>query len=220
MQHPQSQQEESLHIYYETDYDIFSIHMTKPHESSNKTYAAISSLTESINNLLEVVELDFEGHKVTPVDKCMITYPASKIMWSPFKNQGQDKQMIAVASDKLRLYDFCPEEGLTLRKELVNTLLKEFSAPLTSFDWSEQNNYICCSSIDTTCTLFDINRETFFKQLITHDKEVVYLPVYTYIIINIKRNIPVKNFYLKQIVIFFIYDNVFKKYIYRIKSNF
>lgn len=35
----------------------------------------------------------------------------------------------------------------------------EFNAPLTSFDWScKQQNYIGTASIDTTCTLWEIEK--------------------------------------------------------------
>jgi WD40 repeat protein len=49
----------------------------------------------------------------------------------------------------------------------------DFSAPLTSFDWNpEFQNLIGTSSIDTTCTIWDIEKGTVFTQLIAHDKEV------------------------------------------------
>jgi len=44
---------------------------------------------------------------------------------------------------------------------------------LTSFDWNIQSpNLIGTASIDTTCTIWDIEKETVFTQLIAHDKEV------------------------------------------------
>jgi WD repeat-containing protein 68 len=44
---------------------------------------------------------------------------------------------------------------------------------LTSFDWNpEVPNLIGTSSIDTTCTIWDIEKKTVFTQLIAHDKEV------------------------------------------------
>lgn len=39
----------------------------------------------------------------------------------------------------------------------------EFSAPLTSFDWNvESLNLIGTASIDTTCTIWDIEKQTVF----------------------------------------------------------
>jgi DDB1- and CUL4-associated factor 7 len=44
---------------------------------------------------------------------------------------------------------------------------------LTSFDWNaEDPSTIGTASIDTTCTIWDIERETVKTQLIAHDKEV------------------------------------------------
>ncbi|KAF4385634.1 hypothetical protein F8388_010190 [Cannabis sativa] len=49
----------------------------------------------------------------------------------------------------------------------------EFCGPLTSFDWNEaEPKRIGTSSIDTTCTIWDIEREAVDTQLIAHDKEV------------------------------------------------
>ncbi|KAK7847843.1 wd repeat-containing protein lwd1 [Quercus suber] len=49
----------------------------------------------------------------------------------------------------------------------------DFCGPLTSFDWNEaEPKRIGTSSIDTTCTIWDIEREVVDTQLIAHDKEV------------------------------------------------
>ena len=62
---------------------------------------------------------------------------------------------------------------IELRALLANNKNSEFCAPLTSFDWNETNlNRVGTSSIDTTCTVWDIERECVDTQLIAHDKEV------------------------------------------------
>lgn len=49
----------------------------------------------------------------------------------------------------------------------------EYSSPLTSFDWNiEDPNIIGTSSIDTTCTIWDIEKRKKLSQLIAHDAEV------------------------------------------------
>jgi WD repeat-containing protein 68 len=49
----------------------------------------------------------------------------------------------------------------------------EYCAPLTSFDWNETDpNLIGTSSIDTTCTIWDVTTQTARTQLIAHDREV------------------------------------------------
>lgn len=168
-----AKEEQNLSMNYTTDYDIYSVHISKSAENHKNLYGAISSLSETIQNTLEIVEIDFENGDIKSKDITPIKYPASKIMFSPKEvAYGQEKQLIAVTSDKLRLYEYSNKNGIESRKELKNTLLNDLSAPLTSFDWSEQKNFICCSSIDTTCSIFDINVEKFYKQLIAHDKEV------------------------------------------------
>lgn len=46
-------------------------------------------------------------------------------------------------------------------------------APLTSFSWNQPSpNLIVTSSIDTTCTIWDLPTRTALTQLIAHDREV------------------------------------------------
>lgn len=48
----------------------------------------------------------------------------------------------------------------------------QFSAPLTSFDWSPSFiNTVVTSSIDTTCAIWDVEKCITKYQLIAHDKE-------------------------------------------------
>lgn len=80
--------------------------------------------------------------------------------------------IFATTSDHLRVYKV--EEETFHVSDLKNSLQQELCAPLTSFDWNKfQTNILCCSSIDTTCTLWDIHQEKLIKQVITHDKEVL-----------------------------------------------
>jgi WD repeat-containing protein 68 len=58
---------------------------------------------------------------------------------------------------------FCPLQNKT----------SEYCAPLTAFDWNETDpNIIGTSSIDTTCTIWDVSTQTAKTQLIAHDREV------------------------------------------------
>ena len=50
--------------------------------------------------------------------------------------------------------------SIELRSFLNNSKSSEFCAPLTSFDWNDEDmNKIGTSSIDTTCTIWDIEKE-------------------------------------------------------------
>jgi WD repeat-containing protein 68 len=56
---------------------------------------------------------------------------------------------------------------------LSNSKTPEHTAPLTSLDWNKLSpKLIITSSIDTTCTIWDIPTLTAKTQLIAHDKEV------------------------------------------------
>lgn len=56
---------------------------------------------------------------------------------------------------------------------LSNSKTPEHTAPLTSLDWNTVSpSLIITSSIDTTCTIWDIPTLTAKTQLIAHDKEV------------------------------------------------
>jgi WD repeat-containing protein 68 len=167
-------EEQKKSMGYTTDFDIFGIDFSKHETEPNKILGLLSSLNESTQNQLEIIELNLEQGSIERKDLVSIRYPASKVMWSPIEpSYGQDKQMFAATSDKLRLFTYSLKSGFDSPKELKNTLLNDLSAPLTSFDWSKDKNYICCSSIDTTCSIFDMNEEKFYKQLIAHDKEVM-----------------------------------------------
>ena len=84
------------------------------------------------------------------------------------QQEKQQQQQQQNASNKQQ------EDGkIELRALLANNKNSEFCAPLTSFDWNETNvNRVGTSSIDTTCTVWDIERECVDTQLIAHDKEV------------------------------------------------
>lgn len=142
-------------------------------DSQSKVLGVMTSISETLSNCIEVVGVDVQQHRVARRNTFSIKFPASRVMWNPKATQyGGDRQLMAVASDKLRLYSYSESAGIEYQSELRNTMLNDLSGPLTSFDWSAEKNFICCSSIDTTCSIFDINEGKFFKQLIAHDKEV------------------------------------------------
>ncbi|GER46748.1 WD40 repeat protein [Striga asiatica] len=87
------------------------------------------------------------------------TQPTDLENWASAQNTFQQPHQIRkVVSEK----DFS-----------INNKASEFSAPLTSFDWNEaEPRRIGTSSIDTTCTIWDVEKGVVETQLIAHDKEV------------------------------------------------
>ena len=103
-------------------------------------------------------------------------FPATKIMFMPEKGTGMP-DLLATSSDYLRIYNLDDskeaDSSVEIKSILTNSSNSEFCAPLTSFDWNEDDlNKIGTSSIDTTCTIWDIEKECVDTQLIAHDREV------------------------------------------------
>ena len=121
-------------------------------------------------------------------------YPCTKILWSPenggntnnaatatnssSSNLGQ-KDLLATTGDYLRLWSVSDDPTrpgyLSYNREaqLIDKRKSVYCSPLTSFDWNEYDtSMIVTSSIDTTCTIWDINAEVVKTQVIAHDKEV------------------------------------------------
>ncbi|KAG0329032.1 ddb1 and cul4 associated factor 7 [Dissophora globulifera] len=119
-------------------------------------------------------------------------YPVTKIKWEPYKSgHRRSYDLLATSGDYLRLWDLKddPEQDskssgtigrrqqttrqqLAQRAVLANTKAN-FCAPLTSFDWNTFDPaLIVTSSIDTTCTVWNVETNQAKTQLIAHDKEV------------------------------------------------
>lgn len=108
-------------------------------------------------------------------------YPCTKIMWSPDSRNLSSKDLLATTGDYLRIWNVLDDVSgagagmVTPKKEclLNNNKTSEYCAPLTSFDWNEADpNIIGTSSIDTTCTIWDVETQSAKTQLIAHDREV------------------------------------------------
>lgn len=123
-------------------------------------------------NSVRIVQLDEESHQFVDCGGFEHPYPTTKIMWMPDMT-GQRRDLLATTGDYLRLWNVTDNKSVRLEALLNNNKNTEFCAPLTSFDWNEQDpNIIGTSSIDTTCIIWDISKMQAKTQLIAHDKEV------------------------------------------------
>lgn len=123
------------------------------------------------------------------------SYPVTRLLWEPPSSQKQSTDLLATSGDHLRLWSLpsetpvaspgnnitrasnhprdVPASKLTPLALLSNSKTPEHTAPLTSLDWNTVSpSLIITSSIDTTCTIWDIPTLTAKTQLIAHDKEV------------------------------------------------
>ncbi len=127
---------------------------------------------------MEIVQLDETTGRFYRNPKLSVEhpYPVTKIMFIPDK-ESQKTDLMATTGDYLRIWQIhdADEEAKKLElKSLLNNRPKdECCVPLTSFDWSEVEPWrIATSGIDTTCTVWDIEKGVVDTQLIAHDDVV------------------------------------------------
>ena len=168
---------------YEAPLTLFSMNWCN--RPDRKFRLALGSFIEEYANKVYIVQLD----ETTSEFKTLVTfdhpYPTTKIMWIPDDSSTQP-DILATSGDYLRIWR-CSErdDSTTVKSEclLNNNKNSDFCAPLTSFDWNETDpNLIGTSSIDTTCTIWNLETKQVVgkhsltghvrTQLIAHDKEV------------------------------------------------
>lgn len=165
-------QQSAKPCYYESHYPLFAL------DWNEEDYVALGSYKEDSFNKLQVIH----SEDLVTWDKlfeCNVTYPVTRCQWLP---KGGRK--LATCSDSLRIWSV----GDSLQEQLNLSLCKYSKQssgstasaalgslpPVTSFDWnSVDTNLIISSSIDTTCTVWDLQSSNYVKtQLIAHDSEV------------------------------------------------
>ncbi|KAF2716443.1 WD40 repeat-like protein [Polychaeton citri CBS 116435] len=136
------------------------------------------------------------GIEYTKVAEATCAYPVTRILWEPPSSQKQSTDLLATSGDHLRLWSLPQSSAAQTQSNninrsasantrdqalqklqplalLSNSKTPEHTAPLTSLDWNTLSpKLIITSSIDTTCTIWDIPTLTAKTQLIAHDKEV------------------------------------------------
>jgi WD repeat-containing protein 68 len=135
------------------------------------------------------------GLEFNKIAEATHSYPVTRLLWEPPSSQKQSTDLLATSGDHLRLWSLPsdtpmstpgnsitrsanhgrdqPPTKLTPLALLSNSKTPEHTAPLTSLDWNTVSpSLIITSSIDTTCTIWDIPTLTAKTQLIAHDKEV------------------------------------------------
>jgi len=143
---------------------------------------AVGSCVEHESNRIQVVELSEDGRGFAPVAEVEHPFPPTKLMWCP---RGSAKvlpdstlDMLAASGTTLTLYRLDEDGQMKVHVKLANMRKQQGQtpgqrAPLTSFDWSAENwQRIGTASVDTTCTIWNIEKQKIETQLIAHDKAV------------------------------------------------
>jgi WD repeat-containing protein 68 len=144
-------------------------------EPSSQFRLAIGSYVEQYSNVVSILKKNPSEGNLYQAAQFDHPYPCTKIMWSPDLRHGAN-DLLATTGDYLRIWSVTDDgNGMSVQKEalLNNNKTSEYCAPLTSFDWNETDPSILgTSSIDTTCTIWDVATQTARTQLIAHDREV------------------------------------------------
>eukprot|EP00397_Hematodinium_sp_SG-2012_P038465 GEMP01041847.1.p1 GENE.GEMP01041847.1~~GEMP01041847.1.p1 ORF type:complete len:189 (+),score=37.58 GEMP01041847.1:49-615(+) len=133
------------------------------------------------NNISILEHKDDEFHVIAEAD---LPFPPTKLMWIP-EVHHDSSNILASTATTLQIWRLEEESGtnalghtsaLKRTATLTNSKANEFTLPpLTSFDWSTANpNKLGTASIDTTCTIWNVERQKIETQLIAHDKAFRY----------------------------------------------
>ena len=200
-QHQQQQQAPPRkEIYtYQAPWTVYSLSWSVRQDTTSQFRLAIGSYQEQYANVVSIIKKRNNENASTNNDGSDIPgssggghessqlyqaaefahpYPCTKLMWSPDLRHGAT-DLLATTGDYLRLWSLAGGENdddelkVTKKALLNNNKTSEYCAPLTSFDWNETDpSIIGTSSIDTTCTIWDVTTQTARTQLIAHDREV------------------------------------------------
>jgi WD repeat-containing protein 68 len=175
-----SEQTPKKEIYtYEAPWTTYGMNWSHVNAPGYRYRLALGSFVEEYSNKVKIVQLDVEADTFKEVAEFDHPYPTTKIMWRPDKVCSAETDLLATTGDYLRVWkmeqstDPDVKSKVGLVRVLNNNKSSEYCAPLTSFDWNETDkSMIGTSSIDTTCTIWDLNKNVAKTQLIAHDKEV------------------------------------------------
>ncbi|CAJ0939853.1 unnamed protein product, partial [Mesorhabditis belari] len=170
---------------YDAPFPLFSSCWSPSMDPHKRFRLAVSSFIEEYSNKVSIVQLDESCSELMLRSTFDHPYPATKLLWIP-DSKGTFPDLLATSGDYLRLWRLGSDDGATLEALLNTNRTAEYCAPLTSFDWNEIDlNLIGTSSIDTTCTVWQLETGQVIgqtrngrvdgsvrTQLIAHDSEV------------------------------------------------
>ncbi|KAG2188636.1 hypothetical protein INT44_001391 [Umbelopsis vinacea] len=186
---------------YHAPWPVYAMDWSKAPTEKGGFRLALGSFIEEHENKLQIVtrsDLVDDMYASQHSDFAVLAetdsyYPITKVLWEPYKGKHRT-DLLATTGDILRLWELvdspsygsntiggrgsgenpngCPQK-LVKKSELMNVKQTDFSAPLTSFDWNVTDpSLVVTSSIDTTCTVWNVETNQAKTQLIAHDKDV------------------------------------------------
>jgi len=115
-----------------------------------------------MNNQVDIVNLGLEkpndGFK--KINEFKHEFPPTKMMWIP-DVEGNKRDILATTAEYLRIWEYVEETNSYKEHKILRNINSDYCAPITSFDWNTtQPTMIGTSSIDTTCTIWDIEHQS------------------------------------------------------------
>lgn len=140
---------------------------------------AVGSCNEQDKNFVQVVELNEETKRLELRAEIEHPFPPTKLMWKPSDSSMTsasavfDGSLLASSSTVPELWRYEDGQIKSLGKMPAARTQCGQQPPLTSFDWSVVNEHkLAGASVDTTCSIWNIERQKIETQLIAHDKAV------------------------------------------------
>lgn len=168
-------------VTYDSPYPLYAMSFSSGARRSSGAgqMIAVGSFIEEYDNHVDILNFDEETLTLAPNPNLSFAhpYPPTKLMFQPsslsLSSSSSSSSLLASSADFLRLYTLQNDAVVEPVSVLNNSKSSEFCAPLTSFDWNDVVPHrIGTCSIDTTCTIWDIEKGMVETQLIAHDKEV------------------------------------------------
>ncbi|KAM6547638.1 hypothetical protein CsatB_019314 [Cannabis sativa] len=134
---------------------------------------AIGSYLEDYSNKVELVQFNTDTSDFITDTRLFFDHPyaPTNLMFFPSEDTS-NPDLLASSGDYLRLWKI-HHDRIELKSLLNNNKTTQFNSALTSFDWASfDTRRIAASSVDTSCTIWDIEKEIVDTQLVAHDKEV------------------------------------------------
>lgn len=138
-------------------------------------FLALATVNEAANNCVHIVSGQGPVPQLRGTADALVTLPQTKVAWDPLGISSSGLRLLSTG-DCLRLWNLNLQTG---NVDALCPLVKKSknstgpAAPLTSFDWSSADNTVAItSSIDTTCTLWDLESQSVRMHLIAHDSDV------------------------------------------------
>jgi WD repeat-containing protein 68 len=113
-----------------------------------------------------------DNQELNAIGEFSLDVPASKVMWIPDLDV-QKPDILASVEDNLKIWQIFESGEIRKIQQLDNSPKPDFCAPLVTFDWCPTNlDLIVTGSIDSTCSVWSLGKESCVHQFVAHDKEV------------------------------------------------